>query len=128
MRQDIVALLLEKDGRFLAEKRKESKATCPGDIVPPGGKVEPGETKEQALEREMQEELGIRIFGLRLVYQKDFDCEAQLRIHWYACERYEGTIQNNEAKDILWIEPDRFTYDVSREAISAFYSNTIDQG
>ncbi len=123
MRKNIVALLLEKDGKFLAERRKETKATCPGDIVPPGGKVEIGETKKQALVREMQEELGIQIFGLRLIYKKDFDCEEQQRLHWYACERYEGTIQNNEAKEVLWIDPLKFTYDLTREAISAFYES-----
>ena len=55
----VVAAILERDGRILIGRRK------PGQSHPlqwefPGGKVEPGETPEQALTRELEEELGIR--------------------------------------------------------------------
>ncbi len=120
MRIDVVALILEENGKFLAERRDTTNKTCPGDIVFPGGKPELGETYEKALTREMREELGIEIYGLKSVYQADFDCEKQLRIHGYSCEGYNGHLTNKESQEIMWIEPERFSYDVSRDAVRAF--------
>ena len=124
MRKDIVALILEHQGKILAEKRKQSKSTTPGDVIFPAGHVEDDETREQALYREMEEELGIRIYNPQLVYTADFDCEEKQRIFWYKCERWEGNIQTNEAEELLWISPsesNRFTHQVSRDALSAYF-------
>ena len=124
MRKDIVALILENQGKILAEKRKQSKSTTPGDIIFPAGHVEDGETREKALYREMEEELGIRIYNPQLVHTADFDCEEKQRIFWYKCERWEGNIQTNEAEELLWIGPsesNRFTHQISRDALSAYF-------
>jgi len=126
MRKDIVALILEHKGKILAEKRKQSKSTTPGAVIFPAGHVEDGETREQALCREMEEELGIRIHNPQLVHTADFDCEEKQRIFWYKCERWEGEIQTNEANELLWISPSeshRFTYQVSRDALSAYFES-----
>lgn len=120
MRKQIVALMIEQDGKFLAEKRKDSEDTCPGDIVFPGREIKPGETNEQALIREMKEELGIQIFDPELVHEADFDCEKKLRILWFKCKGFRGKIQNNEAKELIWADPEMFTYAVSRDAISTY--------
>jgi len=126
MTRKIVALILEKNGKILVEKRKSSKSTCPNDVVFPGGGVEEGETNEQALRREVREELGIEIHNPKLVHQEDFDCEEKQEIYWYSCEHWEGEIQNNEAEELLWIAPSEsnmFTYEVSRTALSAYLRN-----
>lgn len=123
MRKKIVALILERDGKILVEKRKASKATCPNDIVFPSGKVEDGETNEQALRREVHEELGIEIHNPKLVHQEDFDCEEKQEIYWYSCDNWDGEIQNNEAEELLWIDPSEsnmLTYQVSKNALSAY--------
>lgn len=122
-RKHIVALILEENGKILVEKRKKSKFSNPGFVVFPSGKVEKGETKEQALIREMKEELGIEIFGLNLVYSADSDCEELQKIFWYECDGYNGTIVNNEAEKLLWINPsekDLFSLEISREALAKF--------
>lgn len=124
MRKDIVALILEQDGKVLVEKRKQSKSTTPGDVIFPAGHVKSGETNEQALEREIKEELGIRIYEPRLVYLTDFDCEEKQRIFWYSCKRWEGEIQNNEAEELLWLSPSEFnilTHQVSKDALFSYF-------
>lgn len=57
---DVVAAVIEKDGRILACRRAPHKAAA-GLWEFPGGKVEPGETPEHALVREIAEELGVTI-------------------------------------------------------------------
>ena len=54
----VVAGFLKKDGKILVGQRPENNS-LPGQWEFPGGKIEPGETPEQALVRELQEELGI---------------------------------------------------------------------
>ncbi|QIG39695.1 (deoxy)nucleoside triphosphate pyrophosphohydrolase [Microbacterium sp. 4R-513] len=57
---DVVAAVIEHDGLFLACRRAAHKAAA-GKWEFPGGKVEPGESPAEALEREIREELGIGI-------------------------------------------------------------------
>lgn len=62
--QKVVAAVIEHDGRLLACRRRPGKAAA-GRWEFPGGKIEPGETPEAALVREIREELdvGIRVTG-----------------------------------------------------------------
>lgn len=124
MRKDIVALILEENGKFLVEKRSQSKSTSPGDIIFPAGHVEYGETRKNVLKREMKEELNIEIENPQFVYQTNFDCEEKQRIFWYRCDSYKGLIKNIEAEQLLWIssaETNLLTHQVSRDALAAYY-------
>lgn len=123
MRKDIVALILEKDGKILVEKRKESKKTTPSSIIFPGGHVNSHENLEDALAREIKEELGIIIYNPRLIYQADFDCEEKQRIYWYGCESYGGEMKMYEAEKLIWIHPIEshlLTHQVSRDALNEY--------
>jgi len=126
MRKEIVALILEKNGKILVERRKKSKTTSPGSIITPAGHVNEGETKEEALKREMFEELGIKINNPELIHEADFDCEEKQKIYWYKCESYEGDIKSNEAQELLWIdrsEIDILSFQVSKDALNKFFAN-----
>lgn len=123
MRKNIVALILEKDGLLLIEKRRETKSSDPGKFVFPGGHVRDNENIDEAINREAFEELNIKLVEPKLVYVTDFDGpEEKQKIHWYWCNKFEGAMQNNEAEELIWIKPsesNRLTYQVSRDAINA---------
>lgn len=125
MRKKIVALILEKDNKVLVEKRKSSKKIDPNKIVFPAGHVENGETLEQALFREIKEELEIEISNPELVYSIDFDGpEEKQKIFWFKCDKFTGEITNNEAEEMIWIDPvteiNTLTYQVSRDALQSY--------
>jgi len=56
---ECIAFMLIKDGQILAEKRKRTKRVVPGAVALPGGHVEARENPEEALYREIHEEVGI---------------------------------------------------------------------
>lgn len=62
----VVAVAFDKDGRFLMTSRPEGKVYA-GYWEFPGGKVEAGESLEEALIREMKEELGVQVTDCREV-------------------------------------------------------------
>jgi 8-oxo-dGTP diphosphatase len=62
--QAVVAYILREDGKILSVTRKDT-----GQHSAPGGKVEPGETVVEAMQREVHEETGIRINGWQLVHE-----------------------------------------------------------
>lgn len=123
MIKEIVSLILERNGKVLVEKRKASKKTTPGCFIFPAGHVEEGETKEEALRREMEEELGIILGGLQLIHVENFNCEEDQKISFYACDRYEGDIRNNEAEELIWLPPTEahlLSHEISRNALGAY--------
>lgn len=125
MRQEIVSLILEKDGKLLIERRKSSKTVSSGKCIFPGGRVEPGEGLEDAMRREAMEEFGITLNNLFLVDAKDFDeGGAPERVNWYGCNDFSGEVQNNEAEELIWIsedELDKLTFEKSREVAKKYF-------
>ncbi len=101
--------LVDVDGRVLLAKRPEGKAMA-GLWEFPGGKVQAGETPEQALVRELREELGIDTrqsclapIGFASHAYEDF----HLLMPLYVCRTWHGTPSAREGQDLAWVRPPR---------------------
>jgi 8-oxo-dGTP diphosphatase len=103
----VAAALIDPDGRVLIAQRPADK-TMAGLWEFPGGKVEPGETPETALIRELSEELGIVVKPPCLApftfashtYEK-----FHLLMPLYVCRRWDGIAQALEHAAIKWVRP-----------------------
>ena len=102
-----VGVLIERDadgreGRFLLASRPEGKPYA-GYWEFPGGKLEAGETVEQALRRELHEELGITI-GHAEPWKVDvFDYpHARVRLHFCKVYDWQGAFEMREGQQIAW--------------------------
>jgi len=99
--------LVDSDGRILLAQRPEGKSLA-GLWEFPGGKVEPGETPEETLVRELEEELGIatRIPCLAPLTFASHTYETfHLLMPLYVCRRYEGIAAGREGQAIKWVRP-----------------------
>lgn len=87
---ECVAFMLVKDNHVMAEKRKLTKTLVPGAVALPGGHMEDDEHPEDALQRELLEELGI--LARRVVYVCTLLHRAEefRKIHYFAVENWEG--------------------------------------
>jgi 8-oxo-dGTP diphosphatase len=120
---ECVAFMLIADGRVLAEKRKLTKSLVPGAVALPGGHMEGDEDPEDALGRELREELGIVARRVAYVCTLLHRAEELRRIHYFAVERWEGEILNLEADALLWValdEPHRLDLDIDRVAVREY--------
>ncbi len=97
----VAVALIDTDGRVLIAQRPEGKKLA-GLWEFPGGKVEPGERPEQALIRELQEELGID------VNSHAYD-SFHLLMPLYLCRRWSGVVQNREHAALKWVRPNQLS-------------------
>ena len=109
MRMVLVAAcaLTDPDGRVLVARRPEGKAMA-GMWEFPGGKVEPGETPEAALMRELEEELGVRTWAsclAPLTFASHAYPDFHLLMPLYVCRRWEGTPESREGQALRWVRP-----------------------
>lgn len=97
-----VGVLIAADGRFLLTSRPEGKAYA-GYWEFPGGKLEAGETIEQALRRELQEEIGVTIGPVQLWRTSMVDYpHALVRLHFCKVFSWEGALQMHEGQQYGW--------------------------
>jgi 8-oxo-dGTP diphosphatase len=97
-----VGVLIDADGRFLLTSRPAGKVFA-GHWEFPGGKVEPGETVEAALARELHEELGIAIDGAERWHEQLFDYpHALVRLHFCKVLRWQGDFEMREGQAMAW--------------------------
>jgi 8-oxo-dGTP diphosphatase len=99
--------LIDPDGRVLIAQRPEGKAMA-GLWEFPGGKLEPGETPEAALIRELQEELGIDTWAsclAPLTFASHAYDEFHLLMPLFACRKWQGVPQPREHAALKWVRP-----------------------
>ncbi|WP_181704487.1 8-oxo-dGTP diphosphatase MutT [Chthonobacter rhizosphaerae] len=105
----VACALIDADNRVLITQRPEGKSLA-GLWEFPGGKLEPGETPEDALIREMHEELGVTIRKpcLAPLTFASFDYERfHLLMPLYVCRRWEGFVTSREGQATAWVKPNR---------------------
>ena len=107
----VAAALIDTDGRVLIAQRPEGKALA-GLWEFPGGKIETGERPEQALIRELREELGIEVSAACLapfVFTSHAYDSFHLLMPLYLLRRWSGTVQRREHAALKWVKPNQLS-------------------
>ena len=103
----VAAALVDGAGRVLVTQRPEGKALA-GLWEFPGGKVEAGERPEDALVRELGEELGITVTAADLApltFASHAYPDAHLLMPLYVCRRWQGAARSCEGQPLRWLKP-----------------------
>jgi 8-oxo-dGTP diphosphatase len=102
MKDVTAAIIIENKKVLVAQRADHGKMALKWEL--PGGKIEPGETPQQCLKREIKEELDIEVEVLGLfgesMYCYDF---GDIRLLAYFCRRLGGNISLNVHKNIKWV-------------------------
>ena len=101
--------LIDPDGRVLLAQRPAHKAMG-GLWEFPGGKVEPGETPEICLMREIEEELGIGTWAsclAPLTFASHAYEDFHLLMPLYVCRKWQGNPEPREHQRLAWVRPQR---------------------
>ena len=100
---EVVASIIHQDGKILATQR--GYGDFKGLWEFPGGKIEPGETPEEALRREIREELNIDISVEKHICIVEHDYpNFHLTMHCYWCSIVQGELVLNEHQSARWLE------------------------
>ena len=103
----VVAAVIEQHGRFLVARRVTGTHLA-GYWEFPGGKVHSGESYDEALTREIAEELSCGISHLRKIFQTaHVYLERTVELHFFRCELI-GTPESMLGQELRWIRPDEF--------------------
>jgi len=101
----VTAGILSRDGRVLIALRRPGKHMG-GRWEFPGGKIEPGETPEQSLSRELREELDLRTRIGELLCSVPYEGDGvSLELMVYRVDAFEGTPVLREHQEIRWVTP-----------------------
>jgi 8-oxo-dGTP diphosphatase len=121
----VTAGILEENGRVLIARRRPGKHMA-GKWEFPGGKVEPGETPEQSLARELLEELDVRARVGPFLCRASFSGDGvSLELLVYRVDGFDGLPVLREHEEIRWVLPQELpSYDLAdsdRRVVEALY-------
>lgn len=103
----VAAIIHDDEDRIFATQRGYGDMKDGWEF--PGGKMEPGESPEEALKREIWEELETRIQVERLVTTVDWDYpQFHLTMHCYWCHVESGSLTLKEHEAARWLSHDQF--------------------
>ena len=105
----VAVALVDTDGRVLLAQRPPGRSMA-GLWEFPGGKVEPGESPEHALIRELHEELAIDVKAsclAPLTFASHAYDDFHLLMPLYVCRRWGGTVTAREGQQLAWVMPNR---------------------
>jgi 8-oxo-dGTP diphosphatase len=101
----VAAGLLVRDGEVLiCQRRPDQPMALQWEF--PGGKIEPGESPEQALSRELHEELGIAaVIGARVTrVRHNYRHGGAVDLQFYAVHSFEGQLENRIFRQVKWVK------------------------
>lgn len=103
---EVTAAIIRRDGKILICQRPANK-NCGLLWEFPGGKIEAGETGEQCIVRECQEELGVKLSVERELTDITYEYPDRIiHLHFYLCGIAAGALEKKEHNAIAWIDPD----------------------
>ncbi|MDD7527960.1 MAG: (deoxy)nucleoside triphosphate pyrophosphohydrolase [Bacteroidales bacterium] len=99
---EVVAAIIYKNGAYFATQRGYGEFEGMWEF--PGGKIEPGESREVALKREIREELGVDITIDKFLCTTDYNYPSfHLTMHCYLCSVVSGEIELREHMSARWL-------------------------
>ena len=109
--REVAVGVLTRDGEVLACQRLNS-AVYGLKWEFPGGKLEPGETARQALERELHEELGVRVLAAEEFHRQEWiypdgvanpERDGAFRVFYFLVPEFSGQLENRTFEQIRWV-------------------------
>jgi 8-oxo-dGTP diphosphatase len=117
----VVVGIVVKEDKFLVERRRMDEKVDPGIVCLPAGHVEPNESLDDALKREMLEELGIKVTGMQFVCRNYYVASNGEQQHacCYLITGYEGEPVCRAAQEIFWEEDvNKMSLEVDRKTVT----------
>ena len=105
MKHVVAALIVRNDKILICQRTRHQPMPLKWEF--PGGKVEPDELPQDALYRELEEELGVRAkIGPRVTtIRHSYGNGTSVELDFYKVEQYAGELQNRIFRDIRWVTP-----------------------
>jgi 8-oxo-dGTP diphosphatase len=124
-RQRVTAAIIEENGRVFVARRGPGRHLS-GKWEFPGGKIEPGESPEHSLARELDEELSVRAHIGEFLCATFFEADGvSLELLVYRVDRVEGEPALREHDEIRWVRPEELASfdlaDSDRMVVKALY-------
>lgn len=110
----VVAALIEKDGKYLIAKRSTGSPDVLGKWEFPGGKVEPDESEEHAIEREIKEEFEMDIKAVRFLTNNVCEYPTKtIDLRLYECKHIAGEFNLHDHYEYAFVnKEDIINYDL----------------